>query len=225
MNIYLIINEHNLKHNIKPYLYVGSDTKDRMLIEDYSGSSKSLNLDIDRLGLQNFSKSLMWHGSDADLNSMGFSSLTQLEREIHLWFDVGQNPLFYNLVCAGEKFNTVGRSVYYRVDDPQKQTIMLSTDDPRVLSGEYVGRNGGIIASESTLQKLKNRPHPSQFMDWSAYTRGHKKRSKDNYKKPKSESHKQNMRKPKQKSACPHCGMLCAPNVMQRHIKSSHVDD
>ena len=34
--------------------------------------------------------------------------------------------------------------------------------------------------------------------------------------KPKSEEHKANMRKPKTKSPCKHCGLLCAPNVLSR---------
>lgn len=225
MNIYLIINEYNLKHNINPYLYVGSDTKDRILIEDYSSSSKPLNAHINEIGIQHFSKTLLWRGTAEQLHDMGFSKLTELEREIQLWFEAADNPMFYNVVYASEQLSTEGRSVYYRADDPLKTTMMLSTNDLRVLSGEYVGRNKGVISSSTTLEKLRQRPHPSQFIDWSAYTKGHKKKSSENYKKPKSESHKQNMRKPKIKSACPQCGLMCAPNVMSRHIKSAHSAD
>lgn len=34
--------------------------------------------------------------------------------------------------------------------------------------------------------------------------------------KPKSEEHKAKMRKPKKKSPCKHCGLLCAPNTLNR---------
>lgn len=34
--------------------------------------------------------------------------------------------------------------------------------------------------------------------------------------KPKSEEHKAKMRKPKVKSPCPHCGLMCAPNTLSR---------
>lgn len=38
----------------------------------------------------------------------------------------------------------------------------------------------------------------------------------------KSEETKARMRKPKAKSACPHCGLLCAPHMMARHIDARH---
>lgn len=211
--------------NKLPYLYIGSDSKDRVLLEQYSGSSKHLNQDIEGLGIHNFEKILLWNGSLEDLNGIGFNYLTELERYFHVWFDVSNNPLFYNLVIAGEEFNTTGKAVYYNKNDATKETILLSTNDPRVLSGEYIGRNSGVKASDETIAKLKLRPHPSHFIDWSAYTKGHKKKSTINYKKPKSDSHKQNMRKPKNKTACPHCGLMCAPNVFQRHIRAAHAVD
>jgi len=222
MNVYLIINEYNLEHNIPPYLYIGSDTKDRMSISEYSGSSKLLSEDIDQIGLKNFSKYILWMGSESELKQRGVDSITDLERNIHLWYEVDTNPLFYNVVCAGAEFHTSGRAVYYRANDPNKQTFLLSIDDPRVISGEWVGRNTSKHISEDTREKLRRRPHPSEFMDWSLYLTGHKKKSNVNYKKPKSEKHKQSMRKPKVKRQCPHCSMLCAPNVLDRHIKSAH---
>lgn len=225
MNIYLILNTHNIKIDKPPYLYIGSDSKDRVLLEQYSGSSKHLNQDIDRLGIHNFEKTLLWSGSPEELNDIGFDHLTELERHFHLWFDVSNNPLFYNLVIAGEEFNTIGKAVYYNKDDITKETILLPTNDLRVLSGEYIGRNSGVKASDDTIAKLKVRPHPSHFIDWSAYTKGHKKKCTINYKKPKSELHKQNMRKPKNKTACPHCGLMCAPNVFQRHVRTAHGAD
>lgn len=39
--------------------------------------------------------------------------------------------------------------------------------------------------------------------------------------KPKSEEHKAKMRKPKIKSACPHCKKMVAPNIMARY----HMDN
>jgi thiamine biosynthesis protein ThiC len=40
----------------------------------------------------------------------------------------------------------------------------------------------------------------------------------------KSEETKARMRKPKAKSACPHCGLLCAPHMMARHIDARHKE-
>jgi hypothetical protein len=43
-----------------------------------------------------------------------------------------------------------------------------------------------------------------------------------NAKKPKSDSHKQNMRKPKPKDVCPHCNKLVAKNN-QFHFKNCKI--
>jgi len=190
MNIYMIINEYHLKNNTNPFLYIGSDAKDRIMIEQYSGSSKTLTSDITRLGLQNFSKSIIWHGDTTDLGNMGFSSLTELEKEIHVWLDVARNEAFYNIVAAGERFSTVGKAVYYLNGDPTKTNVLLPISDPRVVSKEYVGRNTGKVISNETREKLKLRPHPSEFMDWHAIMAGHRKNSTENYRKPKSDAHR-----------------------------------
>ena len=223
MNIYLIINHYNVKNNIFPYLYIGSDTKDRVSMESYPGSSKHVKTDIESIGIKWFSKHLLWQGSMNDLISQGFTTITQLERSIHILLDVVKNPIFYNAVLANEKFNTNNKATYYHVDDPDKKLLLLPTDDPRVISGVYIGRNTGMVCTDATREKLRERPHPSSFFtNWGLHLTGIKKKSTENYKKPKSEKHKQNLRKPKNKSPCPYCNLMCAPNVIERHIKARH---
>lgn len=63
--------------------------------------------------------------------------------------------------------------------------------------------------TEEIRQRLLSRPHPSESMDWSALMMGRKKNSTERYKGPKSESHVNNMRKPKSRS---HQAKLAAIN-------------
>lgn len=54
--------------------------------------------------------------------------------------------------------------------------------------------------TEEIRQRLLARPHPSETRDWSALCKGRRKFSNEGYRKPKTELHKANMRKPKSTS-------------------------
>ena len=192
----MIVNLLNLKNNIKPCLYIGSDTKDR---EEYMGSSKPLKIDIKAQGIENFTKNYLWKGDTSALTLLGYNSLVELEREFHLKFGVVDNTEFYNKVNAGKEFSTKGTANYYYVNDTDKKIYTLPTDHPDVLNKSAVGMNKGNkfkvskeseIARKATCMRKYGVEHPNQLPEFSIRLR-----------KPRSEETKARMRKPKSEGA------------------------
>jgi hypothetical protein len=204
MNIYMVINLLNWKNNIKPCLYIGSDTKDR---EDYMGSSKSLKIDIKEHGLENFAKNYLWKGDTAALNLLGYNSLLEIERSFHLKFDVVKSVEFYNKVNAGKEFSTKGTANYYYINDSNKKIFNLPINHPDVLNKSVVGMNKGNkfkvseeseIARKATCMRKYGVEHPNQLLEFSIKLRKPKsEETKARMRKPKSEGAKKNMRAPK----------------------------
>lgn len=204
MQIYLIINHLHESTGIVPYLYIGSDSKDR---EHYMGSCRSLSLDINTYGINQFSKIVLWHGSELELQSLGFSSITDLENTFHESLSVVKDDKFYNKATAHGKFNTEGRANYYYLSDVDKKIHSLPVDHPDVISGLAVGMAYGkkFTITEESIQKRIDTSiarygvsHPCK----SEFVKNKLKKPKSTETKirmshPKSEEHKANMRKPK----------------------------
>lgn len=195
MVIYEIINEHNKKYNIRPWRYIGSDSKDR---DNYMGSSKHLSADIKRLGIHNFSKHTLWKGSQDDLANMGHTRLTGLERQFHVQYNVIASPEFYNKVFADEQFTTECVGNFYYVNDPHKKLLLLPVNHPDVISGLAVGQHYGKTRTHTNERNSKISSSLKQRYLTHKHHRLGDKLSDDiklKMSKPKSEQHKQNIKR------------------------------
>ena len=204
MQIYLITNRYNQELGILPYLYIGSDTKDR---STYFGSSKSLQADIGKLGSKHFHKAILWQGSISDLNDLGYTKLTELECNYQTEvFDI-TDERFYNKATAVGKFTTQGTANYRYINDPTNMIVNLHTNHPDVVSGLVVGMNTGnkfnrsaesLQKSVATALERYGYDHPSKSLVVRAKLAVPKsEQCRLAMKKPKSEQHKLKMRKPK----------------------------
>ena len=86
--VYEIINLYNLKNNIKPYRYIGSDQNDN---PTYFGSSTDLKKDIDNIGIENFEKNII-----AFFESIENKDLRKKEAQILKENNVKNSKDFYN---------------------------------------------------------------------------------------------------------------------------------
>lgn len=88
--IYLIINLKHLKENIKPLFYIGSTHKIEKF-DQYFGSSKYLNEDIKKYGLDSFQKIILLNKK---INSI--TELQELENNFQRDYNAVKSKLFYN---------------------------------------------------------------------------------------------------------------------------------
>lgn len=207
MQIYLIINHLHWGSEIFPYLYIGSDSKDR---KHYMGSCKSLSSDIENHGSHQFSKIILWQGSFIDLKNMGFPTLTALENTFHESLSVVSDNKFYNAATAHGKFHIVGRGNFYYLTDPFKKIVSLPIDHPDVIAGLVVGMNFGkrFNISEDSIRKRRSTSmirygvdHPCKSNIVRSKLKTPKStETKNKMKGPKSAEHKANMKKPKSES-------------------------
>lgn len=86
--IYETINLYNLKNNIKPYRYIGSDQNDN---ENYYGSNINLKNDIKNLGIEHFEKKVIKFFKTIDNKD-----LRKAESEILKENNVKKSENFYN---------------------------------------------------------------------------------------------------------------------------------
>lgn len=101
--IYLIINHHNLENNLRPFLYIGSTTKNGKDYEEYFSSSKFLKDDVNTLGISFFTKTKLFERYD-------FKSIEELldkEAEYQKLFDAVKSDIFYNRAYANGQFYNI----------------------------------------------------------------------------------------------------------------------
>jgi len=197
MNIYEIVNEYNKKHNLLPWRYIGSDIKDR---QEYFGSSKTLTMDIIKLGKEWFSKQILWRGDQTALHELGVKHLTELERKFHLKFNVVKDPTFYNRCYAGERFTTEGQANYYYKNDEHKKLIVLPRNHPDVVAGLVVGQHSGTKRKYSSdrnkkiSEALKKKFSSGDFRIKGFNVGPKSETCKQRMRKPKTETHKKNIK-------------------------------
>lgn len=118
--VYLIIN-NNPKDERKFYIGVRSCKADSPEKDNYWGSSTSLSRAIKDIGVHNFSKKIL---STWDTREMALSE----EIRLHNVFDVGNNPLFYNLVKQTSiRFDTTGKIT--AINTLTGEIILISNDE------------------------------------------------------------------------------------------------
>ena len=188
MNIYNIINEYNKSSNIFPWYYIGSDTRDR---DSYMGSSKTLTADIVRIGLSFFTKQLLWTGDKNDLESLGYSSLVELERWYQQQHNVVRSIEYYNKCLACTDFTTYGKANFYYPDDPHKKIVVFPLNHPDVVNGVVVGQHRGKTR-KGTYSPDRGKKISETLSKYYKHHTHHKKGVKS------SEETKQRMRKPKE---------------------------
>lgn len=213
MNIYMIIHHSHLKNNLLPYLYIGSDTQDRLLLEQYCGSSTSLNQQINYCGLSDFSKEILWQGDINGLHQLGYTMLVELEETFHQSFDVARDPRFYNKVEANTDFTTHGKAVYVYKNDPYKKKVILPTNHSDVINGLVDGFQKGkkYPKTSEQIEKLK-RPFTEEHKNKISASKKGKPNPK--LRKPKTDQHKAKMRQTKSQA---HREKLCELNQRRQN--------
>ena len=190
MQIYLIVNKANMKNNEMPYLYIGSDTKDRA---SYMGSCQSLSSAIEKCGINKFIKTILWSGSKDDLGQLGFKKITELENSYHVKLNVVKDERFYNKATANGKFSTEG-TANFRYDGSDK-IVNLALSHPDVISGLARGMNKGKLFTRN--QESENRRMKTSLERYGTPYPQMSESVKEKLKKPKTEEHKEKLRKPK----------------------------
>lgn len=97
--IYLIINLHNIKNNVTPFLYVGSKADSRKF-SSYWSSSKYVKDDVEKFGVESFAKVILHKVSYYDI-----AELLEVELETQQKLSVLSNPAFYNRALANGKMD------------------------------------------------------------------------------------------------------------------------
>lgn len=216
----MIIHHSNLKNNRPPYLYIGSDTRDRFPLEQYCGSSMSLSQEIKRCGVHDFSKEILWQGTQTELGQLGFEKIVELEELIHQRLCVVRDVRFYNKVKANTDFTTQGKAVYVYRDDPFRKTVILPTNHPDVVNHYVNGFQKGNRYPKTSEQIEKLR---GSFSEIHKKKISNAKRGKPvpNLRKPKTEQHKINMRQPKTEL---HRKKLCELNQLRQNVAVEQLD-
>lgn len=200
--VYKFINKTRLKNGTPPYYYIGSKTNCAFVFgkiydkfnKEYWSSTKNINLKQD-LSEDVFEVEVLFIKNKKDETSITFYEREeQLKVEKSIW-----NVEYYNNSYANGKFTTKGKAVYVNKHN-KGEVLLLDTSDARVLDGTFIALSKGRKASKGTLNKLKERPHPSEGRNWSEFLTGIKKYSNENYKGEKSENHRKNIAKSKYKS-------------------------
>lgn len=123
----------------------------------------------------------------------------------------------------------ISQSLRGRVNGP------LSDDQKQKISQALTGRVKGPLSdahrkllseikkgykhTEESIQRMRD-AHKGKIL-----TEEHKEKiSSSSLGHKKSEETKARMRHPKVKSPCPHCGLMCAPHLLQRHINARHPE-
>jgi hypothetical protein len=111
--IYETINLFNLENNILPYRYIGSQQN---YTELYFGSNKELKSDIQRLGLENFSKKIIFKFFD-----LTNKELRDKESELLIEINAAKDKSYYNKTNTSHKgyIETEGQKLI-RINKGQK---------------------------------------------------------------------------------------------------------
>ena len=195
--IYKMTNLSRLENNTPPYYYIGSKTNctfDGSFIYDKKGkiyltSSKSKLLKEHIKNDKLIFEILVIKPNDSIIDITEYERIEQLKINKETW-----NLEYYNKAYAISGFTTNGFANYHYGDN---KIVSLPINHTDVISGRAIAQNKGRSVSDEERVKLKNRIHPSKFMNWSKTLLGHKKNKIDGYFKPKSENHRKNIAKSK----------------------------
>lgn len=145
-----------IQENLQPYgliykttnlindkIYIGRTSKIKdHFIERYKGSGKLIKKAFKKHGFNNFKSELICYAySKEELNTIETFYIKEYNSLV---------PNGYNITKGGE-FNTTGLSV---VRDKNNNNFLISKDDTRIKSGEFIQVNKGIKRSESTKKLL-----------------------------------------------------------------------
>ncbi|ASD52021.1 homing endonuclease [Pseudomonas phage PspYZU05] len=147
--VYKLTFINRIKEGTLPYYYIGSVSNitliDGKMIKkngkEYLGSSKwkGYKKIVDSSDIQ---VELLYTGEDILIK----------ERDIQIELDVVSNPEYFNLSIA--TINNYTDSDYATYKHSSGKCVRLHRNDPRVLSGEYVGITKGLKSSEETKAKI-----------------------------------------------------------------------
>jgi hypothetical protein len=124
--VYKIINKINDK------IYIGCH-KTENINDDYMGSGKLIKKAIEKYGLENFNKLVLYNFDNK-------SDMLKKEAELVNREFIKRNDV-YNLIEGG-LFSTIG---FARVKDKNNKGMLVSINDPRYLSGELKGITSGKV--------------------------------------------------------------------------------
>lgn len=155
--VYCIVFTDRLKHGIFPNSYVGSKSncylKDNKIYniknKEYWGSAKDKEY-----------KKLIKSGEKRTVvilfETDNYRDMIDKEKEIHIKLDVVGDPKYFNKSIANtiSNYSNPNFATYKHISSGK--IARLERDNPRVISGEWVGVTKNIPAKETTKQKLKN---------------------------------------------------------------------
>ena len=124
---------YKIINNINGHFYYGVHNTDN-LDDGYMGSGKRLSYAYKKYGIENFSKEILKFFDSA-------SEAFKYEAEIVTESLVKQNEC-YNIQCGGRTFNTTG---LVPVKDKNGNTFLVSKNDKKYISGEYVSTSAGMV--------------------------------------------------------------------------------
>lgn len=138
--IYETINLYNEKHNLIPYRYIGSSQHDNPL---YFGSSKLLQSDVKKLGVQFFKKNIICEFNEDIPNVL----LREIESNVQIFIDVANHPDYYNITNKSHKG--------YVETEEQKRKRIQKTLDKRKIWWDSLSENDKITYKKKSSNHLK----------------------------------------------------------------------
>lgn len=148
-NIYLTINHFNKDNNILPWRYIGSDQNDN---PNYFGSSSRLKEDIQKLGIDKFSKVLIEKIDNIPNKELRLKEATYLKEN-----NVKHDPTYYNLTdryapAGGKKgMKMPARTEEHMRNWSNSRTGWIPSESTRHL---WASQRTGKIASGATKELM-----------------------------------------------------------------------
>ena len=171
--VYKLTFNKRKEENIMPFLYIGSKTKcsvkDGIIFDNrgktYYGSSTWQDYST-IVANDNITVEVMFE-------SESYKEVLDKENELHLQYDVVSSPEYFNKgLATRNSFHLADYGTFRNVET--NKVVRLSINDPRVISGEYVGATKGYSCSPETNAKKSRSGEENGF-----YGKSHTEESKE----------------------------------------------
>ena len=134
---------YKITNNLNDKIYIGVHSTNK-IDDDYMGSGNLIIKSIEKYGIENFTKEVLFDLSDKD-------EMYEMEAKL-VNKEFIQRDDTYNLSLGGDvAYDTSG---YITVKDKNGNTFLVSVTDPRYLSGELVGISKNTVVVKDKYNNI-----------------------------------------------------------------------